>query len=108
MPQASQARALSRPRGSSPFLRVHRRRFFRLADSLQSAAMGLVKPTRVSYQRHERRIASPPQLKRVMTVSAKGYQIEFDIITQSAPPLDVTDLKILHAPTRLASPAISV
>jgi hypothetical protein len=44
----------------------------------------------------------------LVALGAKSYEILSRIITQSAPPLDVMDLKIFHAPARLASPAISL
>ena len=34
----------------------------------------------------------------VMAAGAKSYEILSRIITQSAPPLDVMDLKVFHAP----------
>jgi hypothetical protein len=42
----------------------------------------------------------------LMTRCAEGDQIFGSVIAQSAPRLNVMDLKILHAPTRLATPAI--
>ena len=44
----------------------------------------------------------------LVTPTTKNYQIGFDIIAQSAPPLNVMDLKILHAPARLTTPAIAL
>ena len=44
----------------------------------------------------------------LVALGAKSYEILSRIITQSAPPLDVMDLKTLDAPTRLATPAVSL
>ena len=44
----------------------------------------------------------------LMAQRAKGNQIVGRVIAQSAAGLDVMDLKILHTPTRLAAPAISL
>jgi hypothetical protein len=44
----------------------------------------------------------------LMTRCAEGDQILGSVIAQSAPRLNVMDLKILHTPTRLAAPAISL
>jgi hypothetical protein len=44
----------------------------------------------------------------LMARCAEGDQILGSVIAQSAPPLNVMDLKILHAPARLATPAISL
>jgi hypothetical protein len=44
----------------------------------------------------------------LVALGAKSYEILSRIITQSAPPLDVMDLKILDAPARLASPAVTL
>jgi hypothetical protein len=43
----------------------------------------------------------------LVALGAKSYEILSRIITQSAPPLDVMDLKIFHAPAQLATPSIS-
>jgi hypothetical protein len=43
----------------------------------------------------------------VMATGTKSYEILSRIITQSAPPLDVMDLKIFHSPARLTTPAVS-
>ena len=43
-----------------------------------------------------------------MALDAKSYEILSRVITQTAPRLDVMDLKILHPPTRLATPAVSL
>ena len=42
-----------------------------------------------------------------VTVITKSYQIEFDVIALLAAGLNVMDLKVLHAPARLATPAVS-
>jgi hypothetical protein len=39
---------------------------------------------------------------------AKSYKIFYGIIPKAAPPSNVMDLKILHAPARLTSPAIAL
>ena len=39
---------------------------------------------------------------------AEGDQIFGNVIAQSAPRLNVMDLKIFHAPARLATPAVSL
>jgi hypothetical protein len=44
----------------------------------------------------------------LMAGRAEGNQILGSVIAQSAPPLNVMDLKILPAPAPLASPAISL
>ncbi len=44
----------------------------------------------------------------LVALDAKGYEILSRIIAQSAPRLNVMDLKIFHSPTPLASPAISL
>jgi hypothetical protein len=44
----------------------------------------------------------------LMARRAEGDQILGSVIAQSAPRLNVMDLKILHAPARLATPAISL
>ena len=44
----------------------------------------------------------------LVALDAKSYEILSRVITQSAPRLNVMDLKILHAPARLATPAISL
>ena len=44
----------------------------------------------------------------LMTRCAEGDQIFGSIIAQSAPWLNVMDLKILHPPARLTTPAISL
>ena len=43
-----------------------------------------------------------------MARCAEGDQILGNVIAESAPRLNVMDLKILHAPARLATPAISL
>ena len=43
----------------------------------------------------------------LMAQRAEGNEILGSVIAQSAPWLNVMDLKILHAPARLASPAIT-
>jgi hypothetical protein len=43
----------------------------------------------------------------LMARSAEGDQILGRIIAQSAPPPNVMDLKIVHAPARLTTPTIS-
>jgi len=43
-----------------------------------------------------------------MAPNAKSDQILGSVIAQSAPPLNVMDLKILHSATQLATPAISL
>jgi hypothetical protein len=48
------------------------------------------------------------QMHSLVTASTKRYQIGFDTIAQSAPLLNLMDLKIFHAPARLASPPISL
>jgi len=40
--------------------------------------------------------------------NTKSHQILGRVITQSAPRLNVMDLKTLHAPARLATPAVSL
>jgi hypothetical protein len=44
----------------------------------------------------------------LMARRAEGDQILSSVIAQSAPPLNVMDLKIFHAPARLATPAVSL
>ncbi len=44
----------------------------------------------------------------LMAPCAKSYEILRRIITQSAPGLDVMNLKTLDASTRLATPAVSL
>jgi hypothetical protein len=44
----------------------------------------------------------------LMAFDAKSYEILSRIIAQAAPGLDVVDLKILDAPARLATPAVSL
>ena len=44
----------------------------------------------------------------LVALGAKSHEILSRVIAQSAPPLNVMHLKILHAPARLASPAISL
>ena len=44
----------------------------------------------------------------VMATGTKSYEILSRIITQSAPPLNVMDLEVLHPPARLTSPAIAL
>jgi hypothetical protein len=43
-----------------------------------------------------------------MARRAEGDQILSSVIAQSAPRPNVVDLKILHAPARLASPAVAL
>ena len=43
-----------------------------------------------------------------VTANTKSYQIGFGVIAQSAPPLNVMDLKIFHPSARLATPAITL
>ena len=43
----------------------------------------------------------------LMARRAESDQILGSVIAQSAPRLDVMDLKIFHSPARLATPAIS-
>jgi hypothetical protein len=47
-------------------------------------------------------------MKRLMTARTESDQIFLLIVALSAPPLNVMDLKIFHAPARLATPAISL
>jgi hypothetical protein len=44
----------------------------------------------------------------LMARRAEGDQILGSVIAQSAPPLNVMDLKILHSPARLTTPSISL
>jgi len=44
----------------------------------------------------------------LVALGAKSYEILSRIIAQSAPPLDVMDLKTFHSPAGLATPAISL
>jgi hypothetical protein len=44
----------------------------------------------------------------LMATGTKSYEILSCVIAQSAPPLDVMDLKMFHASARLASPAVSL
>ena len=44
----------------------------------------------------------------LMARRAEGDQILGSVIAQSAPRLNVMDLKILHSPARLATPAVSL
>jgi hypothetical protein len=44
----------------------------------------------------------------LVALDAKSHEILSRIIAQSAPPLNVMDLKILHSPARLATPAVSL
>ena len=50
----------------------------------------------------------PMPVSVLVALDAKSYEILSRVITQTAPRLDVMDLKILHAPARLTTPAISV
>jgi len=43
-----------------------------------------------------------------MARRTEGDQVFGRVIAQSAPRLNVMDLKILHAPARLATPAVSL
>jgi|GEM_PF-5205071 len=43
-----------------------------------------------------------------MTYCAESDQILGSVIAQSAPPLNVMDLKIFHASARLATPSVSL
>jgi hypothetical protein len=51
---------------------------------------------------------SPLSANFLVTHDTKSYQILGRVIVQSVPRLTVMDLKILRAPTRLATPAISL
>ena len=44
----------------------------------------------------------------LVALDAKSYEILSRVIAQSAPRLNVMDLKIFHPPARLATPAISL
>jgi hypothetical protein len=44
----------------------------------------------------------------LMACCAESDQIFGNVIAQSAPPLNVVNLKILHAPAQLATPSISL
>ena len=44
----------------------------------------------------------------LVALYAKGYQVLSHVITQSAPRLNVMDLKSFHSPARLAAPAVSL
>ena len=44
----------------------------------------------------------------LMALDTESYEILGRIIAQAAPRLNVMDLKILHAPARLATPSISL
>src|ERR1700692_4370929 len=44
----------------------------------------------------------------LVALDAKSYEILSRVIPQVAPPLNVMDLKILHPPAPLASPAVSL
>jgi hypothetical protein len=44
----------------------------------------------------------------LVALDAKNYEILSRIITQAIPGFDVMDLKTLDAPTRLATPAVSL
>ena len=50
----------------------------------------------------------PLSMNCLVAPGAKGYEIFYEIIPQVATPLNVMDLKIFHAPARLASPSISL
>jgi hypothetical protein len=43
-----------------------------------------------------------------MACRAEGDQILVNVIVQLAPPLNVMDLKILHAPARLTTPVTTM
>jgi hypothetical protein len=47
-------------------------------------------------------------MTKLMTVRTESDQIFLHIVAQSAPPLNVMDLKTFHSPARLATPAISL
>jgi hypothetical protein len=47
-------------------------------------------------------------MTKLMTVRTESDQIFLHIVAQSAPPLNVMDLKTFHSPAPLASPAISL
>jgi len=49
-----------------------------------------------------------PSVSFVVALCTKSYQILGCVIAQAAPRLNVMDLKILHSPARLTSPAISL
>jgi hypothetical protein len=44
----------------------------------------------------------------LVALDAKSYKILSRVITQTAPRLNVMDLKIFHPPARLATPAVSL
>ena len=44
----------------------------------------------------------------LVALDAKSYEILSRIIAQAAPGLEVMNLKTLDAPTRLATPAVSL
>jgi hypothetical protein len=44
----------------------------------------------------------------LMTIHTKSHQVLCHVIAQSAPRLNVMDLKILHAPAPLTSPSVSL
>lgn len=47
-------------------------------------------------------------MTRLMTILTESDQIVLLVVAQSAPPLNLMDLKILHVPARLTTPAISL
>ena len=42
----------------------------------------------------------------LVAIRTKSYQILDCVISQSAPPLNVMDLKIFHSPERLTTPSV--
>ena len=50
----------------------------------------------------------PMSVSALVALDAKSYEILSRVITQTAPRLDVMDLKAFHPPTPLASPAIAL
>ena len=44
----------------------------------------------------------------LVALDTESYEILSRIIAQAAPRLNVMDLKIFHAPARLATPAVSL
>jgi hypothetical protein len=47
-------------------------------------------------------------MTRLMAIRTESDEVFLYIVAQSAPPPNVMDLETLHAPARLASPAVSL
>ena len=50
----------------------------------------------------------PLSMNCLVAPGAKCYEIFYEIVSQLAAPLNMVDLKIVHVPARLATPAIAL